>query len=116
MARTDDLWRGYRRTAAHAMPTPAEVADACDAANIHAQEEMTRSGGNAEPVDAFMQAADVSCTPEAGSAATAMCRFRGDWIPLAGAGPPRKNWPWRAARLVHATGEGRTRWITRTAC
>ena len=128
MARTDDLWPGFRRAAATGVPGAAEIETACLEASSHFKEEAEKTPGTyIDPSYFDYPVRNPVCRPEPGAASTLECRFEQAEIMIEFPSPEQrreqlarmkeKDWTPHRVRLVFAEqGLGGPRWIAPAGC
>ena len=127
-ARTEDLWPGFRRVAATAMPTAEEIERACSEAFMHFKEEAEKTPHTyVDPTYHDYPVRSSVCTAEADAASTVNCRFEQSDLMIAFPTPEERkaslarmtdaDWKPQQARLVFAAnGPGTQRWIAPGGC
>ena len=128
VARTDDLWPGFRRAAAKGAPGAAEIENACQEAFGHFKEEAEKTPGTyIDPSYFDYPVRNPVCRPEAGAASTLQCRFEQAEIMIEFPSPEQRreqlarmkdrDWtPYRVRLVFVRQPLGGARWIAPAGC
>ncbi len=123
MARTDDLWPGFHRVSATALPTAKEIELGCGEASVHFKQEVEKTPGDyVDPEFADFPARRPQCRWEEGSASTATCRFEQTEIYWGSSSEEQlrrlkdSDWKPHQVRMVRVEGPSSSRWIAPHGC